>query len=162
MTMPKWHETMRPILEALAHVDGYLAGTDLQDAVAIEFDMTDDERVERLKSGQSRLYNRVYWGITDLEKAKLLEYGEKKGTYRITGAGRSYLTDFPGPITAKALYDRCSAFRAWKDSIHDIFGCQTQGVMRLSNLQKRPILLEVQADISIGLRGVSLHFRCAH
>lgn len=97
MTMPKWHETMRPILEALAHVDGYLAGTDLQDAVAIEFDMTDDERAERLKSGQSRLYNRVYWGITDLEKAKLLEYGEKKGTYRITGAGRSYLTDFPGP-----------------------------------------------------------------
>lgn len=149
--MPKWHETMRPILEALAHVDGYLAGTDLQDAAAIEFDMTDDERAERLKSGQSRLYNRVYWGITDLEKAKLLEYGEKKGTYRITGAGRSYLTDFPGPITAKALYDRCSAFRAWKDSIHDIFGCQTQGVMRLSNLQKRPILLEVQADISIGL-----------
>ena len=41
MTMPKWHETMRPVLEALAHVDGYLAGTDLQDAVAIEFDMTD-------------------------------------------------------------------------------------------------------------------------
>lgn len=29
MTMPKWHETMRPIFEALAHVDGYLAGTDL-------------------------------------------------------------------------------------------------------------------------------------
>lgn len=51
MTMPKWHETMRPVLEALAHVDGYLAGTDLQDAVAIEFDMTDDERAERLKSG---------------------------------------------------------------------------------------------------------------
>lgn len=88
---------MRPILEALAHVDGYLAGTDLQDAVAIEFDMTDDERAERLKSGQLRFYNRVYWGITDLEKAKLLEYGEKKGTYRITGAGRSYLTDFPAP-----------------------------------------------------------------
>lgn len=162
MTMPKWHETMRPVLEALAHVDGYLAGTDLQNAVAIEFDMTDDERAERLKSGQPRLYNRVYWGITDLEKAKLLEYGEKKGTYRITDVGRTYLSDYPGPITAKALYDRCSAFRAWKDSIHDIFGCQTQGVMRLSNLQKRPILLEVQADISIGLRGVSLHFRCAH
>lgn len=115
MTMPKWHETMRPILEALAHVDGYLAGTDLQDAVAIEFDMTDDERAERLKSGQSRLYNRVYWGITDLEKAKLLEYGEKKGTYRITDAGRTYLSDYPGPITAKGLYENCTAFKKWKD-----------------------------------------------
>ena len=48
------------------------------------------------------------------------------------------------------------------DRIHDIFGCQAQGGIRLSNLQKRPILLEVQADISIGFRGVSLHFRCAH
>lgn len=115
MTMPKWHETMRPILEALAHVDGYLAGTDLQDAVAIEFDMTDDERAERLKGGQSRLYNRVYWGITDLEKAKLLEYGEKKGTYRITDAGRTYLSDYPGPITAKGLYENCTAFKKWKD-----------------------------------------------
>lgn len=115
MTMPKWHETMRPVLEALAHVDGYLAGTDLQDAVAIEFDMTDDERAERLKSGQPRLYNRVYWGITDLEKAKLLEYGEKKGTYRITDAGRTYLSDYPGPITAKGLYENCTAFKKWKD-----------------------------------------------
>ena len=38
------------------------------------------------------------------------------------------------------------------DRIHDIFGCQTQGGIRLSNLQKRPILLEVQADIEV--------FRC--
>ena len=97
MTMPKWHETMRPVLEALAKSDGCLTGSNLQEAVATTFDMTGDERAERLKSGQLRFYNRVYWGITDLEKAKLLEYGEKKGTYRITGAGRSYLTDFPAP-----------------------------------------------------------------
>lgn len=115
MTMPKWHETMRPILETLAKGDGCLTGSDLQEAVATAFDMTGDERAERLKSGQLRLYNRVYWGITDLEKAKLLEYGERKGTYRITGAGRSYLADYPGPITAKALYDRCPSFKAWKD-----------------------------------------------
>lgn len=113
--MPKWHEAMRPILETLAKGDGCLTGSDLQEAVATAFDMTGDERAERLKSGQLRLYNRVYWGITDLEKAKLLEYGERKGTYRITGAGRSYLADYPGPITAKALYDRCPSFKAWKD-----------------------------------------------
>ena len=109
MTMPKWHETMRPILEALAHVDGYRAGTDLQDAVAIEFDMTDDERAERLKSGQSRLYNRVYWGITDLEKAKLLEYGEKKGTYRITDAGWACLSGYHGTVAGKGRYGCCTA-----------------------------------------------------
>lgn len=115
MTMPKWHETMRPILEALAKSDGCLTGSDLQEAVATTFDMTGDERAERLKSGRLRLYDRVYWGITDLEKAKLLEYGEKKGTYCITDAGKEYLSGHSEPITAKALYDRCPAFKAWKD-----------------------------------------------
>lgn len=115
MTMPKWHETMCPTLEALAQADGCLTGTDLQEAVASAFSMTADERAERLKSGQLRLYNRVYWGITDLEKAKLLEYGEKKGTYRITEAGRAYLDAHPGPLTAKSLYENCPQFKAWKD-----------------------------------------------
>ena len=115
MTMPKWHETMRPILEVLTQADDCLIGSDLQEAVATAFGMTDDERAERLKSGQLRLYNRVYWGITDLEKAKLLEYGDKKGTYRITDAGRQYLSEYPGPLTAKALYDRCPSFKTWKD-----------------------------------------------
>ena len=90
MTMPKWHETMRPALEALAKSDGCLTGSDLQEAVATTFDMTGDERAERLKSGQLRFYNRVYWGITDLEKAKLLEYGEKKGTYRLSPGRGDY------------------------------------------------------------------------
>ena len=80
MTMPKWHETMRPILAALDNTTGYLKGPDLINAVAHAFDMTEEERAERLNSGQPRLYNRTYWGITDLEKAKLLEYGNARGT----------------------------------------------------------------------------------
>jgi restriction endonuclease Mrr len=36
-----------------------------------EFNLTDEEQAERLKSGQLRIYNRMYWAITDLEKAKL-------------------------------------------------------------------------------------------
>lgn len=115
MTMPKWHETMRPILAALDNATGYLKGPDLIEAVACAFDMAEEERAERLNSGQPRLYNRTYWGITDLEKAKLLEYGNARGTYRITDAGRTFLATHGGPITAKDLYDGCPAFRAWKD-----------------------------------------------
>ena len=114
MTMPKWHETMRPILAALDNATGYLKGPDLIEAVACAFDMAEEERAERLNSGQPRLYNRTYWGITDLEKAKLLEYGNARGTYRITDAGRTFLATHGGPITAKDLYDGCPAFRAWK------------------------------------------------
>ncbi len=115
MTMPKWHETMRPILDALDKTEGYLKGPDLIDAVARAFGMTDEERSERLDSGQSRLYNRTYWGITDLEKAKLLEYGDARGTYRITEAGRAFLAGHDGGITAKDLYEECPSFRTWKD-----------------------------------------------
>ena len=115
MTMPKWHETMRPILAALDNTTEYLKGPDLINAVAHAFDMTEEERAERLNSGQPRLYNRTYWGITDLEKAKLLEYGNARGTYRITDAGRAFLATHDGQITAKDLYDGCPAFRAWKD-----------------------------------------------
>ena len=118
MTMPKWHETMRPVLEALDKASGLLKGADLMQAVAQTFDMTDEERAERLKSGQLRLYNRVYWGITDLEKAKLLEYGAKRGTYLITDAGREFLAIHDGPITANVLYDNCESFKKWKDDYH--------------------------------------------
>ena len=113
--MPKWHETMRPILTALDKSAGYLKRSDLTDAVVIAFDVTDDERSERLDSGQLRLRNRTNWGINDLEKAKLLEYGDTRGTYRITEAGRSFLAGHDGAITAKDLYEECPSFRAWKD-----------------------------------------------
>ena len=115
MTMPKWHETMRPILVALEKADGYLKGTDLINIVAEDFNLTDSEKAERLNSGQLRLYNRTYWGITDLEKAGLLEYGNARSTYRITPAGRDFLKTHEGGISAKLLYDCCPAFKKWKD-----------------------------------------------
>ena len=59
MTMPKWHETMRPILVALEKADGYLKSADLIDAIAEEFDLTDSEKAERMGNGQPRLHNRT-------------------------------------------------------------------------------------------------------
>lgn len=115
MTMPKWHETMRPVLEALEAAPELLKSSELMEVVAKRFNMTDAERAERLNSGQPRLHNRTYWGITDLEKAKLLEYGTKRGTYSITDAGRAFLESHDGPITAKDLYEKCTPFRVWKD-----------------------------------------------
>lgn len=115
MPMPKWHEIMRPVLEMLATVDGFLGSTELIDGVASTFALTEEERAERLKSGQSRLYNRTYWAITDLEKAGYLAYGEKRGTYRITEEGRRFLEAHAGPITAGTLYESSASFKAWKD-----------------------------------------------
>ena len=113
MTMPKWHETMRPVMDALAATD-VLTSKEAMEVVVKAFSMTEGERAERLKSGQLRVYNRMYWGITDLEKAKFLEYGAKKGTYAITDAGRAFLSQHQGPITAKDLEEASPAFKKWK------------------------------------------------
>ena len=116
MTMPKWHQTMRPTLEALAAAPDILTNAEIR-AVQVEaFSMTDEEASERLSSGQLRLSNRMGWGITDMQKAGLLEYGEKGGTYRITNAGRAFLERHDGPITARLLYESCPPFKEWKDA----------------------------------------------
>lgn len=114
MTMPKWHEAMRPVLVALS--SGELLGSAaLLGAVASHFSMTEKERAERLSSGQLRIYNRMYWAITDLEKAGLLAYGDKRGTYHITDAGRDFLARHSEPFAARDLYNECPSFKAWKD-----------------------------------------------
>lgn len=79
------------------------------------FSLTEEEQAERLPSGQLRLYNRMYWAITDLEKTGLLSYGNKRGTYHITVEGREFLTRHSGPITAKMLMAECESFKKWRD-----------------------------------------------
>jgi restriction system protein len=113
--MPKWDQMMRPVLETLSCGDT-LARPELSAAMVKEFDMTDEEQTERLKSGQLRVTNRMFWAITDLEKAKLLSYGKKRGTYLITDAGKAYLASHDGAITMKDLMDDCPPFRAWREA----------------------------------------------
>lgn len=113
MPMPKWHEMMRPVLEHLSSIE-IASSKELEAHVAEAFSMTDEERAERLKSGQLRIYNRMFWAITDLEKARYLSYGEQRGTYRITDAGRDFLDSHQGPIMAKDLEASSPSFKAWR------------------------------------------------
>lgn len=114
MTMPTWDQTMFPILQELA--DGSVKDSRHLRLVVMEaFDMTADERNEMLKSGQSRIVNRVGWGITDLRKAELIENGEKRGTYRITEAGRNFLNHHAEGFN-RAELATVDAFNAWKNN----------------------------------------------
>ena len=113
MTMPTWDQTMFPILQELA--DGSVKDSRRLRRVVMEaFGMTADERNEMLKSGQSRIVNRVGWGITDLRKAELIESGEKRGTYRITEAGNDFLNRHRDGFTRIEL-ETVDAFIAWKN-----------------------------------------------
>ena len=114
MAMPKFHQFMRPVLEALNSGDT-LTRPELTAAMVEAFGLTEEEQAERLKSGQPRIYNRMFWAITELEKANLLSYGAKRGTYLITDAGRGYLDSHDGPITTKDLMADCQPFREWRE-----------------------------------------------
>lgn len=116
MSMPKWHEIMRPVLDALVTASDILTSAELMQITVETFNMTPEERDEHLKSGQLRIYNRMYWAITDLEKAEFLSYGEKRGTYRITDAGKRFIQQHDGPITVSDLMRESPAFRAWKEA----------------------------------------------
>ena len=135
MSMPKWHEIMRPVLEALAAAPDVMTSGELMQVTADAFSMTSEERDEHLKSGQLRIYNRMYWAITDLEKAKFLSYGEKRGTYRATDAGRAFLAQHKGPITAATLMEKSPAFRAWKEAY-----------LAANKGEKKPAAQEADAD----------------
>lgn len=112
MVMPKWDQTMFPMMNKLA--DGTTQGSAALRATVIDtFDLTADEQNETLKSGQRRIANRVGWGLTHLHKAKLIEPGNQRGTYRITEAGRTFLKDHASGISLEDL-ETVPAFIAWK------------------------------------------------
>jgi len=113
MSMPKWHEIMRPVLDYLATVD-LATSKELGAYVAEVFSMTEEEQAERLNSGQLRVYNRMFWAITDLEKAKFIAYGDKKGTYRITEEGKAFLDSHDGPVMVRDLEAASKSFRDWR------------------------------------------------
>ncbi len=98
MAMPKWHEFMQPVLVSLSKRNGLVSSKEIQADMILHFSLTEEQQDARLATAQLRFYNRLYWAITDLEKAKLVEYGEKKGTYLITDSGRAFLSNHAGPL----------------------------------------------------------------
>lgn len=119
MTMPKWHELMRPTLVVLNKTET-ASTADLREAAIIEFSMTDDEQQERLESGQLRLLNRIGWAVTDLNKAGFIErVAGKRGVYRITDDGRAFLGKHDEAFDASDLMAESEAFRKWKEGYRE-------------------------------------------
>ena len=75
------------------------------DHLAREFRLTEEDRNELLKSGQTRLYNRVGWTTTYLKKAGLLR-AVGPGRYQITDRGQEVLGGNPAEIDVAFLESR--------------------------------------------------------
>ncbi|MHA3885530.1 restriction endonuclease [Stutzerimonas degradans] len=102
MAIPDFQSVMRPVLHAVG--DGVpLPLSALRVRIADVFQLTEEERKERLPSGnQTVINNRVGWARTYLNKAGLLTI-PSKGMVQITDRGREALATGPARITVSWL-----------------------------------------------------------
>lgn len=102
MAIPDFQSVMRPLLATVQNGTP-LPLSELRERVADQFQLTDDERKERVPSGhQTVINNRVAWARTYLNKAGLLTI-PAKGMVQITPRGLDALATGPERITVKWL-----------------------------------------------------------
>ncbi len=93
---------MLPLLELLADGEEHTS-SELVEALALRFGLTDDERNELLPSGkQERFLNRVSWARSYLKRALLVE-NTGRGRVRITPRGIEALRARPERVDIKYL-----------------------------------------------------------
>lgn len=100
--IPDYQSLMLPLLNLVS--DGKEHNyRDLIEKLAVEFQVTDEERKDLLASGNQAIFdNRVGWAKTYLKKAGLLD-SPKRATFIITDLGRQTLAKKPDRIDAKYL-----------------------------------------------------------
>jgi restriction system protein len=120
MPIPDFQTVMRPVLAAVA--DGApLALSALRERITDEFQLSEEERHERLPSGrQTVINNRVGWARTYLNKAGLLSI-PSKGQVQITPRGQDVLATGPARITVGWLkrYPEFAEFHTARPSSTD-------------------------------------------
>ncbi len=100
--IPDYQTLMLPILKIVSDGNEHQY-RDLIEKLAIEFEITDEERKALLASGSQAIFdNRVGWAKTYLKKAGLLD-SPKRATFVITDIGIQTLEKNPDRIDAKYL-----------------------------------------------------------
>lgn len=101
MPVPTYDKLMRPILVRATKQP--ITRRSMNEAMAEEFQLSDEERAEMLPSGSSTfIANRVGWAMTFLTKAGLIKKVEKL-TYRATEAAEPFLKKYPSGFSEKEL-----------------------------------------------------------
>lgn len=102
MPIPDYQSIMLPLLKFASDGQEHSLRETIE-ALADEFDLTDEERGELLPSGQQAIFdNRVGWARTYLKKAGMLET-TRRGYYRITERGQQILHQKPSRINTAFL-----------------------------------------------------------
>lgn len=102
MPIPDFQAIMLPLLEMFRDGEAKTT-TQMYAELADRFGLSEQERTERLPSGnQTRFQNRVGWARTHLKKAELLER-IGSGLYKIASRGRDVLAKAPSKIDVHFL-----------------------------------------------------------
>jgi restriction system protein len=116
--IPDYQSLMLPLLRLVSDRQEHKYRDIIED-LAIEFQVTDDERKELLASGNQAIFdNRVGWAKTYLKKAGLLD-SPKRATFLITQLGLDTLSKKPDRIDAKYLKQFPSFLEFQNASKHD-------------------------------------------
>lgn len=89
MSIPTHLQIMLPLLKLYSD-NNIHHRTDFIDKISDHFNLTDDERKQKVNSGWTRISDRVDWAITFLKSAKLVE-SPKRGYTKITRRGKELL-----------------------------------------------------------------------
>lgn len=104
MSVPKYHELIRPLLDLVA--DG--RPRNLREAsqeLAETLGLTAEDLAETLPSGYPRYLNRVGWAKSDLNKTGLIE-SCGRGMFQISAKGRITLPELPSRLDRKYFESR--------------------------------------------------------
>ncbi len=90
MAIPKFDETMLPILKVLADRKPRQL-TEVSFLLEKEFDVTEEEKNLKVSNGYTKFYDRVSWGRTYLKKAGLIVQESRGSDVKITEEGSRVL-----------------------------------------------------------------------
>lgn len=101
MAVPDFQTLMLPLLKLASDGQQHNLAEAIE-RLAQEFQLSDDDQAQLLRSGQTRLYNRVGWTTTYLKKAGLLQ-AVGPGRFELTDRGRDVLATRPVAIDVAFL-----------------------------------------------------------
>ncbi len=102
MAIPDFQTIMLPLLKLTSDKQEHKVN-DLVEVLSDQFKLNEEDRKERLPSGQAFLFiNRVNWSRTYLKKAGFFD-APKRGVIRITKRGTDFLETNPTELNVKTL-----------------------------------------------------------
>jgi restriction system protein len=101
MTTPDYQTLMLPVLRIAAR--GETRVPDLEEEIANQFGLSEEERAQLLRSGRQKLlHNRIHWAKFYMTKAGLID-SPRRGRFVASDAGRALLAQNPHRIDVNRL-----------------------------------------------------------